>query len=44
MATDFGTKIAMNWLCVNDSDLVNGLEGGFEWLANRMQILPILCT
>ena len=20
MATNFGTKIALNWLCVNDSD------------------------
>ena len=44
MATDFGTKIAINWLCVNDSDLVIGYDGGFEWSADRMRMLPIVCT
>jgi len=39
MATNFGTKIAINWLCVNDSNY--GYGGGFEWSADRMQILPI---
>jgi len=28
----------MNWLCVNDSDYAIGY-GGFEWSADRMQIL-----
>ena len=44
MATNFGTKIAINWLCVNDSDYAIGHGGGFEWSADRMQILPIPCT
>jgi len=41
METNFETKIAINWLCVNDSDW---LWRGFEWSANRMHILPIPCT
>jgi len=32
MATNFGTKIAINWLCVNDSDKAIAYEGG---LGNR---------
>jgi len=28
MATNFRTKIAINWLCVNDSDLAIGYGGG----------------
>jgi len=28
MATNFGTKIAINWLCVDDSDYALGYEGG----------------
>ena len=44
MATNFGTKIAINWLCVNDSDLAIGYVAGFEWSANRMRILLIPCT
>ena len=43
MATNFWTKIAINWLCVNDSDQTIGYGGGFEWLTDRMQILPIPC-
>jgi len=43
MATNFGTKIAINRLCVNDSDWAIGY-GGFEWSADRMQILPIPST
>ena len=42
-ATNFGTKIAINWLCVNDIDYAIAYEGGFEWSADRMQILPIPC-
>ena len=38
MATNFGTKIAINWLCVNDSDWAIGYGGEFEWSADRMQI------
>jgi len=45
MATNFGIKIAINWLCVNDSHSTIGyVGGGFEWSADRMQILPIPCT
>jgi len=44
MATNFATKIAINWLCVNDSVYAVGYGGGFEWSADRMQILPIHCT
>jgi len=28
MATSFGTKIAINWVCVNNSDSAIGYEGG----------------
>jgi len=28
MATNFGTKIAINWLCVNDSDYALGYGMG----------------
>jgi len=33
MATNFGTKIAINWLCVDDSDywLGNWLWRRFQW-------------
>jgi len=41
MATNFVNKIAINWLCVNDSDYGIAYGGGFEWSADRMQILPI---
>jgi len=34
MATNFGTKIAINWLCVDDSDQAIGYEGG---LSGRQQ-------
>jgi len=44
MATNFGTKIAINWLCVNDSDYAIAYGEGFECSANRIQILPIPCT
>jgi len=30
MATNFGTKIAINWLCVDDSVQANGYEGGLS--------------
>jgi len=30
MATNFVTKIAPNWLCVNDSDYAIGYGGEFE--------------
>ena len=30
MATNFGTKIAINWLCVDDSDWATGYEGGLS--------------
>ena len=30
MATNFETKIAINWLCVNDSDLTIGYGGGLN--------------
>jgi len=33
MATNFGTKIAINWLCVNNSDSAIDYVGGVEWLA-----------
>ena len=42
MATNFGTKIAINWVCVNDSvSAIGYVGGGVEWSADRMQILPI---
>jgi len=44
MTTNFGTKIAINWLCVNDTDNAIGYGRDFEWSADRMQILPISCT
>ena len=30
MATNFGTKIAISWLCVNDCDYAIGYEGGLS--------------
>ena len=30
MATNFGTKIAINWLCVADIDQAIGYEGGLS--------------
>ena len=30
MATNFGTNIAINWLCVDDSDSTIGFEGGLS--------------
>jgi len=30
MATDFGTKIAINWICVNDRDQAIGYGGGLS--------------
>ena len=44
MATNFGTKMAINWLCVNDSDTAIGYVGEFEWSANRTQIMSIPFT
>jgi len=44
MATNFGTKIAITGFMrtITTRQLVMG--GGFEWSADRLQILPILCT
>jgi len=44
MATNFGISIAINWLCVDDNEYAIGYGGGFEWSADRMQILPIPFT
>jgi len=44
MTTNFGTKIAINWLCVNDSDQTVGYGGVFEWSTDRTYILLIPCT
>ena len=44
MATNFGTKMAINWLCVNDSDTAISYVGEFEWSANRTQIMSIPFT
>ena len=41
MATNFGTKIAINWLCVDDSDQAIGYEGG---LSGRRQNANIADT
>ena len=41
MATNFGTKIAINWLCVDDSDQAIGYEGG---LSGRRQNADIADT
>ena len=41
MATNFGTKIAINWLCVDDSDCAIGYEGG---LSDRRQNADIADT
>ena len=30
MATNFGTKIAINWLCVDDRDYTIGCKGGLS--------------
>ena len=30
IATNFGTKIAINWLCVDDSDCAIGYKGGLS--------------
>jgi len=43
MATNFGLILLLIGF-VNDSDLAVGYGGGFEWSADRMQILPITCT
>ena len=41
MATNCGAKIAINWLCVDDSDKAIGYEGG---LSGRRQIADIANT
>ena len=43
MATNFGTKIAINWRFVDDSDQTIDYEGGLS-VVDIMQILPIPCT
>ena len=39
MVTNFGTKVAINWLCVDDSDQTIGYEVG---LSGRRQNADIL--
>jgi len=41
MATNFGTKIAINWFCVDDSDYAIGYDGG---LSDRRQNADIADT
>ena len=41
MATNFGTKIAINWLCVDDGDQTIRYEGG---LSGRRQNADIADT
>jgi len=41
MATNFGIKIAINWLCVNDSDWAIAYGGG---LSGRQQKADIADT
>ena len=43
MATDFGTKIAINWLCVDDIDYAIGYEGGLSGRRQNADI-TIPCT
>jgi len=38
MATNFGTKIAINWLCVNDSDHAISSVGGNADIANTLHL------
>jgi len=44
MATNFGTKIAITGFLRMIATRQLVMEGGFEWSADRMQILPIPCT
>jgi len=44
MATNFGTKIAINWLTVNDIAFKQLVMEGFELSADTVQILPMPCT
>jgi len=38
MATSFGTKIAISWLCVNDRDSAIGYGGGLSGWAQQADI------
>jgi len=42
MATNFGTKIAINWLCVDDSDQAIGCEGGLSGRRRNADIADTL--
>jgi len=44
MATDFGTKIAITGFVRTTVTRRLVMKGGFEWSADRMQILPIPYT
>ena len=42
MATNFGTNIAIKWLCVDDSDYAIGYEGGLSGRRQNADIADIL--
>jgi len=42
MATNFGTKIAINWLCVIDIDQTIGYEGGLSGRRHNADIADTL--
>jgi len=42
MATNFGIKIAINWLCVDDSDKAIGYEGGLSACRQNADIADTL--
>jgi len=42
MASNFGTKIAINWLCVDDSDKAIGYEGGLSGCRQNADIADTL--
>jgi len=42
MTTNFGTKIAINWLCVDDSDYAIGYDGGLSGRRQNADIADIL--
>jgi len=48
MATNFGNNIAINWLCVDDSDQAIGYEGGLSgrptecrYIADNLQLRDV---
>jgi len=44
MATSFGTKIAINWLCVNDSDQAVGYGGGLSGRTTKCRYCRYMAT